>query len=368
MHKCTTCNKIFKYLSDYNRHKNRKSLCNIVTLREDGFKCPKCYKSYATNGSLKRHMNGYCTGEISKDIKLSENISNNKHENPKMDKIEHNESGILSTEEESCNDDDFNCEYCNKQFTFKHNLKRHINDRCKIKKKLDDKLRINDDREQIYQKLIANMEKMQSEIDILKKEKQQLVAMSTESQAIVTINKNRNTTNITNNNNNVTNNINIQLVGYSKENNQSLTNSEIFKLMCKGKAAVPALIKAIHFDENKPENHNIYIPNMRDNFVMMYDGDNWGLVDRTEALGNILDDSHGLMVIKNEEMQDLYGEQNRKSIKKFNRFFDDLEDNDDKKSMVLNDIKMLLYNGKKMVMDTRKLIEQQELNKTIAIK
>jgi hypothetical protein len=56
------------------------------------------------------------------------------------------------------------------------------------------------------------------------------------------------------------------------------------------------------------ENHNIYIPNMRDNFVMMYDGDNWGLVDRTEALGYIFDNSHGLMVIKNEEMQDLYGE------------------------------------------------------------
>jgi hypothetical protein len=103
---------------------------------------------------------------------------------------------------------------------------------------------INNDREQIYkkkflraknkiyficQKLIAEMDTMKNHINKLT---EKCNTMEKEKTQMVNINKNSNNTTTNNINNNVTNNFNIQLVGYSKENNQSLTNNEIFKLMC----------------------------------------------------------------------------------------------------------------------------------------
>ena len=41
----------------------------------------------------------------------------------------------------------------------------------------------------------------------------------------------------------------------------------------KGFKSVENLTKSLHFDKNRPENHNIYISNIKDNYVMMYDGD-----------------------------------------------------------------------------------------------
>jgi hypothetical protein len=62
---------------------------------------------------------------------------------------------------------------------------------------------------------------------------------------------NHNNTNITNNNQTY----NIKLVAYGKENKELIRNGEIFNIMKKGFNSVPELIKAIHFNEERPENH-----------------------------------------------------------------------------------------------------------------
>jgi hypothetical protein len=42
----------------------------------------------------------------------------------------------------------------------------------------------------------------------------------------------------------------------------------------------------LKYDRNNRcnKNHNIYISNMRDNYVMIYNGDKWGLVGHNEAI------------------------------------------------------------------------------------
>ena len=60
MYKCNTCNKLFKYKSDYTRHTKRKTPCKLENNNVKNFECSKCHKTYATNGSLNRHISNYC--------------------------------------------------------------------------------------------------------------------------------------------------------------------------------------------------------------------------------------------------------------------------------------------------------------------
>ena len=116
MLKCKRCKKQFKYMSDFNRHKNRKNPCKSNTNASGVFQCPDCHNTFSTKGNLKRHINGYC------DIKQNDDESDDNQLSDKLDDID-----------EDSNNDDHKCQYCEKSFTFKHNLKRHMNSRCKAK-------------------------------------------------------------------------------------------------------------------------------------------------------------------------------------------------------------------------------------------
>ena len=51
---------------------------------------------------------------------------------------------------------------------------------------------------------------------------------------------------------------------------------------------IPNLIKRIHFDPKKPENHNIYISNIKNKYVMIYDGIKWNLHNRDETIEGLI--------------------------------------------------------------------------------
>jgi len=54
--------------------------------------------------------------------------------------------------------------------------------------------------------------------------------------------------------------------------------------MDKGYKSVPHLIDYIHFNKNKPENHNVMTTNMRDNKISIYDGEKYVLVEKQDIL------------------------------------------------------------------------------------
>lgn len=114
--------------------------------------------------------------------------------------------------------------------------------------------------------------------------------------------------------------------------------------------SVPAFIEKVHFDKNQPQNHNIYISNMRDDYVIIYDGDDWKLVDKTETINNMYDDnSYSLEIRFNNMMKDL----SDYAISKFQRFLDQADDNEIKNN-IKKELKLLLYNHRKMVQNTKK--------------
>jgi len=170
--------------------------------------------------------------------------------------------------------------------------------------------------------------------------------------------------NITNNTNNhiINNNqqncnnqtLNINLVAFGKEDMDQLSNLELFKIIKKGFKSVPELMKVIHFDENRPENHNIYIPNMSRNYVMIFDGEKWGLVDGTDTIENIFDDGRNFLAERKEKIDKLINDKNRKCLIKFDRFNRDIDNCPDKKNEILNDIKLILYNNRELPIKNRK--------------
>jgi uncharacterized coiled-coil DUF342 family protein len=99
---CSLCNKEFSQKSNYDAHNNKKFKCNIKVVNKD----------------------------------VNDNIHNATEIPPNTTKIPPNTTNkIISniTSEISCN-------YCNKIFTRKDALTRHINNRCKAKKNYNEQI------------------------------------------------------------------------------------------------------------------------------------------------------------------------------------------------------------------------------------
>jgi hypothetical protein len=87
------------------------------------------------------------------------------------------------------------------------------------------------------------------------------------------------TNNVTNiNNGNITNNT-IIINNFGGEDISHLTNKQILRVLKMNKECPVELVKLIHFNKEKPENHNIYKPNFKDKYVKYYDNNIWKIGD-----------------------------------------------------------------------------------------
>jgi hypothetical protein len=151
-----------------------------------------------------------------------------------------------------------------------------------------------------------------------------------------------------NSHNNITNNITINAF---KDMDYNLLKDEI--LLCletqDPRLQVPAfekIIDAVHFNKNDPSNHNIYKPNVRDDRILTFNGDDF-VVDKMaidvilkkleEVIENSIDKERGKAYLKRLK--------NHLKLKQ--------EDNDYHEA-TKDDIAVGLYNGRKIVTSTHK--------------
>lgn len=124
------------------------------------------------------------------------------------------------------------------------------------------------------------------------------------------------------------------------------------KILNKGFQSLPEFIKFLHFNKNKPENHNVYMPNWRDKTrVLVFNGTDWNLENRDFVLDSLKDKGIDFIQRKYDEL-DENDKNDNVIIKKIGRFIESYEtDNVD----ILNeDIQLVLYNNREMVEKSRK--------------
>src|SRR6056297_2906467 len=62
---------------------------------------------------------------------------------------------------------------------------------------------------------------------------------------------------------NMHNNTTIKLLGYKETDTSHLTDEDYKECVSRVNLSVPHLIQKLHFNKDKPENHNIYISNLK---------------------------------------------------------------------------------------------------------
>lgn len=212
--------------------------------------------------------------------------------------------------------DNNKCYYCEKIFTRKDSLARHIKKNCK------------------YLKFDCECNKNKQKKKIKKKYKTPI--------------------NIENYNvsNNIININIVKLVKFGEEDLTKIPNEYYIYIFKKGFNSVPIFIKFLHFNKNIPEHHNVYTSNIKSKYSLIYGDDEWVSTNKKKVIKNLYEDISDHLIEKyNEIGVEIIG------------FINFIKYREDKTVSNTNKekIKLMMYNNRKMIEDTRNLIESTNI-------
>jgi uncharacterized C2H2 Zn-finger protein len=319
---CDKCKKEFNYNSDYVKHLNKKFPCDKETL----YVCARCNKTYYSKSDYMRHINRkYKCDKLENNDKLNSNelieVSDNQLIN--IGELVKNEL-INVNNDKLVKIDEYRCDDCNKVYTTKRSLMRHLKEYCK-----------NGEKNELY----GIIQQMQNQIDNLKSNNQ------TVNNPTTSIIGNHNTNNSNNTINNINNINNININAYGKEDISHISDNDYKNIFTKFNSMIPMLIELIHFNKDKPENKNVYISNIRSKHAYMYDGANWILRNKNELIDDIYDKKCIIIIEKYEDLKNILNNNTMRNLDRFVEKYDEkcVKDN------ILDRIELLLYNNRNMV-------------------
>lgn len=312
-YKCPRCGYEINIKTKYMNHLRRKKLCNPVI----------------SNNNLENEYLKYGIEEKIKSDILTPKKPKMTHRLPKM---------TPNDPKMTPNDPKNQCKYCNKFYSKKCHLTRHLKT-CK------EKLKDDEDKEN----LLNLVEMLNSQLDEQRKQlnkqlEEQREQIKEQNEQIKELIKKAGVNIGTQNN--IQNNI--QILAYGNSDISHLTDKDYVKCLKHSNFCIPHLIKEIHFNPKKPENHNIYISNLKNNYVMIYNGHKWMLNDREESIQNLIDDKESIIEQKLEEWIE-NGNKYPDIMKKFNKYLEKKE-NDKVINKVKSEIKLMLFNNRDIVL------------------
>ena len=216
------------------------------------------------------------------------------------------------------------CKYCEKIFSRSDNLARHYNN-CKEKIKTDEANKNMEELVRLLNEQKLELDKKNEQIDELIKK-----AGIQNSGTIVQ--------NIQNN---------IKLLAYNKSDISDLTENDFIRCFNHNNMCVPHLMKRIHFNPKKPENHNVFISNLKSGHIMLYDGKQWNTFNRDEIVDDIFDDKHDILEQKYEEWVDV-GKDYPIIFYKFRRYLEKMN-NEIVLKKIKDEMKFILYNNRNLI-------------------
>jgi hypothetical protein len=363
---CDKCDKTYKHLPSLSRHK-----ALFHRSKTDANNCANKTNIFENtlddiNSQYKNDTNIYIkpieinTNKKENNFNQEETILNQQNgKKLKLDQIE----PIIN---------ELQCSYCKSIFTYKSALTRHIQYRCKVKKaedlKKEEIIQEELKKDDMINKLLEQLNIQNKQLNIqnkhleeIKEQNKEIVKENKElkgstiigNNKCTTNNNNTNNTNNTNNINNTLNNINTQnninIVAFGQED-LSYLSDKICKNICgTGYQSPINLIKEIHFNKDKPEHHNVYISNMKDQYCNVYDGKKWRTDIKEEVIETLYDDSKCFL---EEKYNEIKGDMHIKYRKKYDRFVGDKSKHVEKNAK--NDVKLMLYNDKNIPLKTRR--------------
>ena len=306
-YECPRCGYTINIKTKYMNHLRRKTICNN-TKSDDTLE----------NEYLKYNI----TEKLSSvDFGKSQKMSRENHNNST---IIHDNSTVNHNNEPKINKL-FECKYCNKVYSRSDSLSRHLKT-CKIKKEDEE------EKQNLLNLVDMLNEQLKEHKEQLKKRDKQI------DELIKKAGMNIETQNIQQN---------IKILAYNQTDISHLKDKDYLKCLRHSNFCIPYLIEQIHFNPKKPENHNIYISNLKNNYVMVYDGSKWMIQDRDDSIQTLIDDKESIIEQKLEEWLE-NGDQYPEIMNKFNRYLEKKE-NDKVLNKIKTEIRLMLYNNRDIV-------------------
>lgn len=179
------------------------------------------------------------------------------------------------------------CRFCGKDFKKKYNLIRH-EESCGYHSRDDSSYEsFSDNSEYIKKKQYYT----ESEKDIIIASKDKII--ETLQNQIEVLLKNQGSNNV---HNNITYNTSIVLNAFGKENTSYITAEYLTKLIKDGPIeTIPKLLEHIHFNPDHTENHNIKIPNRKQGYAEIYNGESWQISDKRQTIEAMSDNAYNII-------------------------------------------------------------------------
>ena len=237
-------------------------------------------------------------------------------------------NSIINTNN-SRNIQEFTCKYCKKPFKHMQSMYYHIKYTCKKNKDEDFKELVR----------LMNLQLDQQKVQMTRKDEQ----LERQSKQIEKLMEKLKVPNVTNN---IIQNNNIQLLSYRDTDTSHITDKDYIQSIKQVTFCVKDMIEKIHFNPHKPENMNIYISNMKDKYLMVYEDGNWNLKNKINEIDSLYNSKEMMIEEWLEEGQHKYPELQNKFVQ-----YLDNKDNDETMNMVKDETKLMMYNNKKKTIE-----------------
>jgi hypothetical protein len=186
-------------------------------------------------------------------------------------------------------------------------------------------------------------------------------------------NVNGETSNIINNNDNkgtINNNItNIKIVinPFLSEDMSKLTDKQKVNILKKCYMSIPELIRQINFNPNIPENHNMYISDMKSKYGHINNGKKWIIAKVDQLVNDVInkkkDDIEDLLEEFVDELPEKVIDKIRDVIAslEYDPLSEEIKDKEkiNFKKRIIDEVKIMLYNNKDIAIETRKANDMQ---------
>ena len=277
LYNCEICNFSSKIKQHFERHKNTKKHRNNVLAQNNESK---------EIGVMNQN-----------EPKMNQNEPVILPNNPQMNQ-----------NEPAMNQKTVKCRFCESRFKTQASCRRHEIHRCRDNPDFIDKLLdAKNSKIKTLKENNENLEELNQKLEAEKKELYQQVSKLLDKVG---------DTNIQNN---------IILNNYGNEDLSHITNTLKTELLGIPYGAIPKMIEAIHFNDEKPENKNIVLPNKKENLVKIFQGDKWIYKNKNDTITDLVDSKYTIIDDHFEEMnsQPNVGPAIKTTFTKFRKIYED---------------------------------------------